>query len=68
MKKKALQEKRNSHIPELEKEIAELRAKMKGLKFDLSAGKIKNEKEIGQIKKNIAQLLTVKTEMEQKVK
>lgn len=43
---------------ELEKELAEQRQKLVDLKFDLSAGKVKNIKEIKKIKTRIAQLLT----------
>ena len=44
---------------DLQKDLIEIREKLRGLKFDLSAGKVKNVREIRVIKKNIAQILTV---------
>ncbi len=45
---------------ELEKELIEQRGKLVDLKFNLSAGKVKNIKEIRKIKTRIAQILTAK--------
>jgi ribosomal protein L29 len=59
MKAKELAEAKNKPIIELEKNIEELKEKMKKLRFNLAAGKVKNIKEIRQTKKNIAQLLTL---------
>lgn len=49
---------KNKPIAELMKELAEQKQKLVDLKFDLSAGKVKNIKEIRKIKKNIAKILT----------
>jgi len=43
----------------LHKTIAELREKLRILKFDLAAGKVKNVREIRQIKKDVAKILTI---------
>ncbi len=45
-------------LPELMKELSEQKQKLVDLKFDLSAGKVKNIKEIRKIKKMIARILT----------
>lgn len=44
---------------ELKKTLEESRDKMRQLRFDLSAGKVKNVREIRKIKKLIAQILTL---------
>jgi len=44
---------------ELEKILKELREKQRSLKFDLVAGKVKNVREIRQIKKDIARISSV---------
>jgi large subunit ribosomal protein L29 len=43
----------------LRKTLADLREKLRSLKFDLAAGKVKNVREIRQIKKDIAKILTI---------
>lgn len=43
---------------ELEKMLADEREKLRILKFDLEAGKIKNVSEIGKTKKLVARILT----------
>jgi len=43
---------------ELIKKLEEDREKLRQLKFDLSAGKVKNVREIRKIKKDIARILT----------
>lgn len=60
MKKKELQSKKEKPVVELEKEIREFRARLESLRFDLAAGKVKNIKEIKAVRKNIAQLLTLR--------
>lgn len=40
------------------KDLQELREKLRVLKFNLSAGKVKNVREVRKIKKDIARLLT----------
>jgi len=44
---------------ELEKILQGSREKLQQLRFDLSAGKVKNVREIRQIKKDIARILTL---------
>ena len=44
---------------ELEKLLQDGREKLRQLQFDLSSGKVKNVKEIRQIKKDIARILTI---------
>ncbi len=56
MKVKELRKKSSSQLRKLE---ANLREKLRGLRFDLQAGKVKNVKEIQAIKKEIAQILTI---------
>lgn len=44
---------------DLEKILKEKREKLQKLRLDLSLGKLKNVKEIGQTKKDIARILTI---------
>lgn len=44
---------------ELEKLLAEKREKRAKLRFDLKTGKVKNIREIREIKKDIARILTI---------
>lgn len=60
MKRKEFQSKKEKPVVELEKEIREFRARLEALRFDLAAGKVKNIKEIKAVRKNIAQLLTLR--------
>ena len=39
-----------------------LREKLRALRFDLQAGKVKNVKEVKQVRRNIAQILTIMKE------
>jgi ribosomal protein L29 len=59
MKKKELAEYKNKSIEELEKELANFRSRLSALKWDLIQGKVKNIREIRQIKKTVAQILTL---------
>ena len=45
--------------PELKKLLQDSREKLRQLKFDLYSGKVKNIKEIRQIRKDIARILTL---------
>lgn len=45
--------------PRLLKSLVEKREKLRQLRFDLTAGKVKNVREIREIKKDIARLLTL---------
>ena len=49
---------KNKPLPELQKDLADSREKLRKLKFDLSQGKVKNIKEIKETKKTIARILT----------
>lgn len=60
MKKKELELHKEKPITDLEKEIRDFQTRLKNLRFDLVAGKVKNIKEIKTIKKGIAQLLTLR--------
>lgn len=62
MKTKELQNFRNKPTAELEKELGGYREKLRKLKFDLSAGKVKNIREIKETKKMIARILTFMNE------
>jgi large subunit ribosomal protein L29 len=44
---------------ELEKILRDEREKLRQLRFDLSSGKVKNVREIGKLKKEIARILTI---------
>lgn len=44
---------------ELEKILQEQRLKLQQLRFDLTAGKLKNVREIREVKKTIARILTL---------
>lgn len=44
---------------ELEKLLKDLRERQRSLRFDLAAGKVKNVREIRQIKKDIARIMTL---------
>lgn len=62
MKKKEIQELKNKPATELEKLITEARERMRVLKFDLAAGKVKNVKDLRIIRKDIARLLTFRAQ------
>ncbi len=50
---------RQKNRKELQRELSEKKDKLRQFKFDLSAGKIKNIKEIKDTKKTIARILTI---------
>lgn len=60
MKPQELREKPKS---ELEKLLQEKRERLRSLRFDLAAGKVKNVREIREIKKDIARILTILNEL-----
>lgn len=62
MKTKELQSFKNKPAAELKKELGGYREKLRKLKFDLSAGKVKNIREIKETKKTIARILTFMNE------
>ncbi|MBI2626055.1 MAG: 50S ribosomal protein L29 [Candidatus Nealsonbacteria bacterium] len=53
-----LQELKQKSKDELAKLLQDSREKVRQLKFDLASGKVKNVREIRQIKKDIARVLT----------
>lgn len=59
MKKNEIEELRRKSLDELKKIVTADREKLRQLKFDLAAGKVKNVREIRKIKRRIAQALTV---------
>lgn len=54
-----VRELRQKSKPELEKLLSDNREKLRALRFDLTAGKVKNVREVRAIKKDIARILTV---------
>jgi large subunit ribosomal protein L29 len=54
-----VKEMRQKSETELHKTLQDDREKLRLLRFDLAAGKVKNVREIRRIKKEIAQLLTL---------
>lgn len=44
---------------ELIKSVKEMREKLRALRFDLASGKVKNVREIRQIRKDVARILTI---------
>ena len=45
--------------PELQKLLIDSQERLRSLKFDLASGKVKNVREIRELKKNIARILTL---------
>ncbi len=68
MKKKELQDLKNKTMVEVDKEIHDKRERLLNLRMDLSLGKVKNISEIKELKKSIAQLLTIKKMKEKEKK
>ncbi|MDD4761808.1 MAG: 50S ribosomal protein L29 [Candidatus Pacebacteria bacterium] len=58
-RKKFLEEILNKSEADLLKSVSDKKESLRSLKFDLVAGKIKNVKEIKNIKKEIARILTI---------
>jgi len=54
-----IKELRNKDEKSLKKMESVLREKMRALRFDLQAGKVKNVKEVQQVRRTIAQILTI---------
>lgn len=44
---------------ELAKSVNDYRDKLRGLRFDLASGKVKNIREIRKIKRDVARILTI---------
>jgi len=58
MKHREIQELKTKPTPELLKLLKEWKERLRVLKFDLAAGKVKNVKELRKLRKNIARALT----------
>jgi len=58
-----INELRQKSKEELEKSLQDSREKLRQLRFDLSAGKVKNVREIRRIKKEIARIFSFDTEL-----
>ncbi len=58
MKKKEIQELKTKPMPELMKLLKERRERLRVLKFDLAAGKVKNVEELRRLRKDIARIFT----------
>jgi large subunit ribosomal protein L29 len=54
-----IQELRQKSKPQLRKVLSDNQEKLRQLRFDLAAGKVKNVKEVRKIKKDIARILTL---------
>ncbi len=59
MDKKSFQEIKNKPVNELQAMLKDLRDKLWQLKVDLASGKVKNIKEIKEVKRDIARILTI---------
>lgn len=59
MTNRKLDELRQKTIQEKQNILRDDREKLKQLRFDLAAGKVKNVREIRRVKKEIAQILTL---------
>lgn len=58
MKRKEFEELRNKPLAELQNLLKESRLRLRNLKFDLLAGKVKKIQEIKELKKDIARIMT----------
>ena len=58
-----IKELRQKSKKELQKMLIDQREHLRNLKFDLASGKVKNVREIRGLKKEIAQILTLLTEL-----
>ncbi|MFA5386647.1 MAG: 50S ribosomal protein L29 [Candidatus Paceibacterota bacterium] len=58
MKKRIIEELKNKPIEELKRSASESYEKLRKLRFDLSSGKVKNIREIREIRKTIARIST----------
>lgn len=54
-----ISELRQKSKKELQKILIDSRERLRGLKFDLASGKVKNVREIRELKKDIARILTL---------
>ncbi len=58
MKKRELEELKNKPVAELKKLFRDGRERLRVLKFDLAAGKVKDVQELRDLRKDLARLLT----------
>ena len=58
MKKKELQELKNKPVTELTRLVRDGMEKLRALRFDLAAGKVKNVNELRALRKNLARMKT----------
>lgn len=58
MKKREIQELKNKSLGELEHIVTDGRERLRALRFDLAAGKVKNVNELHQTRKKIARAKT----------
>jgi ribosomal protein L29 len=58
MKKKDIQELKNRSVAELERVVKEGNERLRVLKFDLAAGKVKNVRELHETRKKVARAKT----------
>lgn len=58
MKKKDIQEMKNKSAPELTKLVEDDTERLRALRFDLAAGKVKNVAELREVRKKIARAKT----------
>jgi large subunit ribosomal protein L29 len=58
MRRKEIQELRTKPRAELQKMLKEARERLRALRFDLEAGKVKNVAELRKLRKDIARILT----------
>jgi len=63
VKRKDLDNFKTKPLAEVNKEIRHYEERLQNLKMDLALGKVKNIREIRQIKKSLAQLLTILPEV-----
>ena len=54
-----LEELRKKDVSELNKQVLDLRKKLSDMRFKFAANKVKNIKEVGNVKKEIARILTI---------
>lgn len=59
MKSSEFQELKDKTAEELQKNLLERQSRLRSLRFDLAAGKVKNVSEIRKIRKDIARILTI---------
>lgn len=64
MKKRDLQNLRVKAQTEIQALLTDIQKKLRDLKFDFAAGKLKNGREVAKVKKDIAQAQTVIRQME----